>query len=312
MDKKTLLNTREVAHFLDINEKVVYTLIADKGLPATKVTGKWLFPRHLVEQWLENQTINYPNTTHPLPPYHGLLIIIGSNDILLEKTISIFNQLYPGHVAVFGNVGSHGGLEALGRGLCHIASSHLLQEDEEEYNFDFAFQELRGKLPAVVNFCQREQGLLVAKGNPKGIRGIPDLDKPGTRIANRPVGTGTRLLFDRELDKANIKGTQIEGYDRELRSHLDVGLEVLSGRADAAPAIRTVTSLLPLDFIALRWERYDFLVSKERFFEQGVQLFLGLLHEAAFRDLAQKLDGYDLSLCGKMVFPQQSKANTGE
>ena len=312
MDKKTLLNTREVAHFLDINEKVVYTLIADKGLPATKVTGKWLFPRHLVEQWLENQTINYPNTTHPLPPYHGLLIIIGSNDILLEKTISIFNQLYPGHVAVFGNVGSHGGLEALGRGLCHIASSHLLQEDEEEYNFDFAFQELKGELPAVVNFCQREQGLLVAKGNPKGIRGIPDLDQPGTRIANRPVGTGTRLLFDRELDKANIKGAQIEGYDRELRSHLDVGLEVLSGRADAAPAIRTVTSLLPLDFIALRWERYDFLVSKERFFEQGVQLFLGLLHEAAFRDLAQKLDGYDLSLCGKMVFPQQSKANTGE
>lgn len=312
MDKKTLLNTREVAHFLDINEKVVYTLIADKGLPATKVTGKWLFPRHLVEQWLENQTINYPDTTHPLPPYHGLLIIVGSNDILLEKTISIFNQLYPGHVAVFGNVGSHGGLEALGRGLCHIATSHLLQEDEEEYNFDFAFQELKGELPAVVNFCQREQGLLVAKGNPKGIRGIPDLDQPGTRIANRPVGTGTRLLFDRELDKANIKGAQIEGYDRELRSHLDVGLEVLSGRADAAPAIRTVTSFLPLDFIALRWERYDFLVSKERFFEQGVQLFLGLLHEAAFRDLAQKLDGYDLSLCGKMVFPQQSKANKGE
>ncbi len=311
MDKKTLLNTREVAHFLDINEKVVYTLIADKGLPATKVTGKWLFPRHLVEQWLENQTINYPDTTHPLPPYHGLLIIVGSNDILLEKTISIFNQLYPGHVAVFGNVGSHGGLEALGRGLCHIATSHLLQEDEEEYNFDFAFQELKGELPAVVNFCQREQGLLVAKGNPKGIRGIPDLDQPGTRIANRPVGTGTRLLFDRELDKANIKGAQIEGYDRELRSHLDVGLEVLSGRADAAPAIRTVTSFLPLDFIALRWERYDFLVSKERFFEQGVQLFLGLLHEAAFRDLAQELDGYDLSLCGKMVFPQQSKEIQG-
>jgi molybdate-binding protein len=66
-----------------------------------------------------------------------------------------------------------------------------------------------------------------------------------------------------------------------------------------------------LDFIALRWERYDFLVSKEQFFEQGVQLFLGLLHEAAFRDLAQELDGYDLSLCGKMVFPQQSKEILG-
>ena len=76
MEKKALFNTREVAHFLDINEKVVYNLIAEKGLPATKVTGKWLFPRHLVEQWLENQTINYPKAASPIPAYHGLLIII--------------------------------------------------------------------------------------------------------------------------------------------------------------------------------------------------------------------------------------------
>ena len=310
MEKRTLLNTREVAHFLDINEKVVYNLIADKGLPATKVTGKWLFPRHLVEQWLENQTINYPKVASPLPPYHGLLIIIGSNDILLDRTISLFNRLYPEHVAVFGNVGSQGGLKALGRGLCHIASSHLLQEDEKEYNFDFVLKELKGELPAVVNFCQREQGLLVAKGNPKGMQTISDLGQPGIKIANRPLGTGTRLLLDYELRKAGIEGTQIKGYEREFRSHLNVGLEVLSGQADVGPAIRPVATLLGLDFIPLRWERYDLLISKDRFFEQGVQLFLGLLHEPHFRELAQGLEGYDLSLCGKMVFPQQSELNT--
>ena len=312
MDKKTLLNTREVAHFLDINEKVVYNLIAEKGLPATKVTGKWLFPGHLVEQWLENQTINYPKVGSPLPPYHGLLIIIGSNDILLDRTISLFNRLYPEHEAVFGNVGSQGGLKALGRGLCHIASSHLLQEDEEEYNFDFVLEELKGDLPAVVNFCKREQGLLVAKGNPRAMQSISDLGQPGIKIANRPLGTGTRLLLDLELQKAGLKGAQIEGYEREFRSHLDVGLEVLSGRSDAALAIRPVATLLGLDFISLRWERYDFLISKDRFFEQGVQLFLGLLHEPSFRELAQGLEGYDLGLCGKMVFPQQSKRNNEE
>lgn len=312
MDKTTLFNTRQVAHFLDINEKMVYSLISEKGLPATKVTGKWLFPQHLVERWLENQTINYPKDAHPLPPYHGLVIISGSNDVLLDKAISLFNRLYPEHVAVFGNVGSQGGIKALGLGLCHIASSHLLQEDEEEYNFDFAFQELKGQLPAVVNFCQREQGLLVAKGNPKGIHTISDLGLPGIRIANRPLGTGTRLLLDRELEKADIKGSEIEGYGRELRSHMDVGLEVLSGRADAAPAIKPVASLLALDFIPLRRERYDLLVAKERFFEQGVQLFLGLLHEPSFQELAQELTGYDLSLSGKMVYPQQSKGSAQE
>ena len=312
MEKKTLLNTKGVAEFLNINEKMVYALIADKGLPATKVTGKWLFPRQLVEQWLENQTINYPEVAHPLPPYHGLLIICGSNDILLDRTISLFNRLYPEHLAVFGNVGSKGGLKALSRDLCHVASSHLLQEDEDEYNFEFAIQELEGVAPVLVNFCRREQGFLVAKGNPKAISSVSDLGKPGIKIANRPEGTGTRLLLDRELEKAGIQGKQIEGYDQEFRSHLDVGMEVLSGRADAVPAIKPVAGLLGLDFISLRWERYDLLILKERFFEQGVQLFLGILHESQFREIVEKLDGYDMSLCGKIVFPQQSTLNKEE
>jgi excisionase family DNA binding protein len=312
MENKTLLNTREVAQLLDINEKMVYTLIAEKELPATKATGKWLFPVHLVERWVENQTINYPKEEILLPPYHGLLIIVGSNDILLERTISLFNRVYPEHVAVFGNLGSMGGIKALGRDLCHMASSHLLQEDEQEYNFDFATKEFEGEAPVLVNFCRREQGFLVANGNPKAISSVSDLGKPGIKIANRPEGTGTRLLLDRELEKAGIQGKQIEGYEQEFRSHLDVGMEVLSGRADAAPAIKPVAGLLGLDFISLRWERYDLLISKEHFFEQGIQLFLGLLHESQFREIVEKLDGYDMSLCGKIVFPQQSTLNKEE
>ena len=283
---------------------MVYTLVAEKGLPATKVTGKWLFPRYLVEQWLENETINYPKPTVSLPPYQGLLIITGSNDILLDRTISLFNRLHTDHLAVFGNLGSTGGIRALRRNLCHIASSHLLQEDGRDYNFGFAEEELE-QLPAVVNFCKRQQGLLLAKGNPKQIRTIADLDKPGIRIVNRPLGTGTRLLFDSELKKVGIIGERINGYQQELGRHLDVGLEVLSGRADAGPGIEAVAGLLDLDFIPLRWERFDFLILKDSFFEKGVQLFLGLLPEVAFRELTHDLNGYDMSLCSKMIFPQK-------
>lgn len=301
---KKFLSTKEVSQLIGVNEKMVYTLVAEKGLPATKVTGKWLFPRYLVEQWLENKTINYPKTSDPLPPYHGLLIISGSNDILLDRTMSLFNRSYPEHVAVFGNLGSMGGLRALRRNLCHIASSHLLQEDGRDYNFGFAIEELE-QVPAVVNFCQREQGLLLAKGNPKGIQKVADLGQPGVTIVNRSLGTGTRLLLDGELKKAGIKGDQIKGYRRELQRHLDVGIEVLSGRADAGPGIRAVAGLLELDFVPLRWERFDFLILKHRFFEKGVQLFLGLLHEDVFRELSQDLAGYDLSLSSKIVFPQE-------
>ena len=303
---KKLLSTKEVAEFLNVNEKMVYSLVSEKGLPATKITGKWLFPKHLVEQWVETNTINYPDNGVPLPPYEGLLIITGSNDPLLDRAISLFNTHQTDQIAVFANLGSMGGLTALRRQLCHIASSHLLQEDESEYNFDFAFKEL-DQMPAIVNFCRREQGILVQKGNPKKISAAADLARKGVKIVNRSLSTGTRLLLDRELKKAGISGEKIEGYSYEVSRHLDVGLEILSGRADAGPGIRAVAGLLDIDFIPLRWERFDLMISKERFFDEGIQRFLGLLHEKEFREIATLLEGYDVNLGGKMVFPTNSQ-----
>jgi len=302
---RDLLSTKEVAKFLDINEKMVYSLISEKGLPATKITGKWLFPRDLVSQWIEANTLNYPEPANHLPPYHGLLIIAGSNDLLLDRALSLFNQAHPEHVAVFGNLGSMGGLRALKQNRCHMAASHLLQENGNEYNFDFAAQTLE-RTPAVVNFCKREQGLLIEAGNPKRINGIPDMGRPGIRMVNRPLGTGTRLLFDRELRKAGIAGDRIKGYGQEISRHMDVGLEILGGRADVAPGIKPVASILGLDFIPLRWERFDLIVSKDRFFDQGVQVFLNFLHEPPFLSMAAALDGYDVGMTGKMIYPMET------
>ena len=304
-----LLSTKEAAQFLGVNEKRVYTLVAEKGLPATKITGKWLFPRHLIEQWVEMHTINYPESVGDLPHYQGLLVIAGSNDPLLDGTISLFNTRYPDHVAVFGNLGSMGGLRALRRNICHMASSHLLQENESEYNFDFANEALE-RMPAIVNFCRREQGLLLQKGNPKKISGIEDLDKKGIKMVNRPVGTGTRLLVDHELKKVGINGGQIEGYHHEVSRHLDVGLEIISGRADVGPAIRAVAGLLDLEFRPLRWERYDLMISKERFFDEGVQVFLSLLVDDGFRKLAASYVGYDVKFSGKIVYPGDKRMET--
>ena len=297
-----LLSTKEVAQLLNVNEKMVYTLVAEKGLPASKVTGKWLFPRHLVEQWVETQTINYPDTGKLMPLQQGILVLAGSNDPLLDRAISLFNSQFQAPLAVFGNLGSMGGLRALRQNLCHIASSHLLQEDEEEYNFEYAFQEL-DSMPAVVNFSRREQGILVAAGNPKKISGVADLAKPGMRMVNRPLGTGTRLLLDREFKKAGIQGEKIDGYDIELHRHLDVGLEIVAGRVDAGPGIGAVAGLLDIGFIPIRWERFDLMILKDHFFDEGIQRFLGLLHEKAFKQLGEKFSGYDLSFSGKMIYP---------
>jgi excisionase family DNA binding protein len=299
-----LFSTKEVAKFLHVNEKMVYTLIAEKNLPATKITGKWMFPQHLVEQWLDLNTINYPQSAPKNSDYQSLLIITGSNDLLLNGTVSLFNNLYPDQVAVFGNLGSMGGLRALRQNQCHIAASHLLQENEQEYNFKFAETELTN-IPAVVNFCQREQGLLLARGNPLKIKAVDDLGKKEMRIVNRSMGTGTRLLLDFELKKADIDPQHLSGYQDEKSGHLEAGLEVLAGRADAAPGIRIVAYLLGLDFLPLRWERFDLLIPKERFFEKGIQLFLGLLHEDRFKNLYPPDCGYNLETAGKVMFPAE-------
>jgi len=111
-------------------------------------------------------------------------------------------------------------------------------------------------------------------------------------------------LFDRELNKAGIKGEKIEGYQRELHRHMDVGLEILAGHADAGPGIKPIASLLGLNFIPIRWERYDLLVRKKKFFEKGMQMFFNLLHEKSFSDMAENLTGYDVNSSGKVVFPQ--------
>lgn len=299
---KALLSTKEVAQYLGVNEKMVYTLIAEKGLPASKVTGKWIFPLYLVEQWVEAHTQNLPSVMAGDAIPGGLLVMAGSNDPLLEQTISLHNGRSSQGLAVFGNLGSMGGIRALKQRLCQVATSHLIQDDGEGYNFDFIGTELL-PTPVVVNFCRRRQGLVVAKDNPKQIHGTTDLGRPGVRVVNRKLGTGTRLLFDQELKSAGCHARRLAGYDREVARHMDVGLSILAGTADAGPCIQPVAEKLGLHFIPWRWERYDLLILKERFFDPAVQGFLGLLHEKAFHDLADGLNGYDLSISGKMIFP---------
>ncbi len=296
-----LLSTKEVAQLLNVNEKMVYTLISEQGLPATRITGKWLFPAHLVEQWVESKTINYPKHPHPQGARAGVLLIAGSDDLLFDRVLSLFMQRHPDHLALFANLGSLGGLRALRQGRCQMATSHLAQDDGE-YNFAVAAREL-DEVPAVVNFCRREFGLLLPAGNPRNVRSVSDIASAALRVVNRPPGTSTRLRFDAELHLTGIEPEAVPGYEREVPRHLDVGLEILAGRADAGLAIRGVAGLLGLDFLPLGSERFDLIVPKETFFTPAVQLFLEALHQGDIRSLASTFTGYDMSFTGRIVHP---------
>ena len=302
---KQYLNTKEVAQLLQVNEKVVYNLVSEKGLPATKVTGKWLFPRNLVEEWIDLYIVNLPVSGN-LSLDSERLFLAGSDDLLIQRALSIYNSQTSDAIAYFANIGSMGGLKALRQSVCHIAACHLLQDDNQEYNFQFADSEL-DRSPVFVNFSRRQQGILLAPGNPKQITSIADLATKGVTIVNRPLSTGTRLLLDYEISRSDISSADIAGYELEVSRHLDAGLAVLNNEADAAPAISPVAELLGLDFLPLRWERFDLLINRERFFEPAIQRFINVLHDPFFRAEAEKFSGYDMSLSGKMIYPDNAQ-----
>ena len=302
---KQYLNTKEVAQLLQVNEKVVYNLVSEKGLPATKVTGKWLFPRHLVEEWIDLYIVNLPVSGN-LSLDSERLFLAGSDDLLIQRALSIYNSQTSNSIAYFANIGSMGGLKALRQSVCHIAACHLLQDDNQEYNFQFADNEL-DRSPVFVNFSKRQQGVLLAPGNPKQITAIADLAKKGITIVNRPLNTGTRLLLDYEISRSDISSSDISGYEHEVSRHIDAGFAVLNNEVDAAPAISPVAELLGLDFLPLRWERFDLLINRERFFEPAIQRFINVLHDPLFRAEAEKFNGYDMSLSGKMIYPDNAE-----
>lgn len=295
------LTTKQVAELLHVNEKMVYILVHEKGLPATKVTGKWLFPRKLVEEWLESHISGF-GAVKKEPGQSEVLLVAGSDDPLFQQSLSLFHAYSTDTTVFLANIGSMGGLSSMKKGLCHVGICHLLQDDNEEYNFDYAVEALES-VPVVVNFSMREQGILINKGNPKGIQGVSDLSRSDIRMVNRPLGTGTRLLIDHELSLVGIQNKDVAGYDMEVARHLDAGLEVQQERCDAAPGIRAAAGILGLDFIPMRWERFDLLITKDRFFDKNIQEFISFLHDESFMNLSASFEGYDLSLCGKMIYP---------
>ncbi|MEJ2429481.1 MAG: substrate-binding domain-containing protein [Deltaproteobacteria bacterium] len=254
-----------------------------------------------MDRWLEHHTENYPPAEKTPDTYKNLLVITGSNDLLLDQLLEVFARRNPLPLPLFSNLGSMGGIRALKENLCHICSCHLLESNGNEYNFAYVEEEF-GNDVVLVNFCQRLQAVVVPRGNPKGVKELADLASGRLRIANRKKGTGTRLLLDQELERQGVSGERIPGYEVEFARHLDVALEVLAGRADAGLAIAAVAEMLGLDQVEVRWERYDFIVRKEIFFSRPVQMLLALLRDEEFLSLSDKFSGYDLSLSGQVVF----------
>jgi len=230
------------------------------------------------------------------------IVCIGSHDNALDVLANFLKKRHPHLSLSSAHVGSMGGLLALKRGEAHVAGTHLLDEESGEYNVSYIKKLLPEKHIMLVNLVYREQGLLVLKGNPKGIRGFDDLGRKDVVFVNRQAGAGTRLLTDMHLKRLGIDPADVKGYDREEYTHMAVAAAVLSGAADTGLAVLSAAQALGLDFIPVARERYDLAVPAEFSDAPLMQALLGIIRDdKSFRDQIVNMGGYDVSEMGKVM-----------
>ncbi len=236
----------------------------------------------------------------------GTIVCIGSHDNALDILANQLKKRYPAFSLSSAHVGSMGGLMAIKRGEAHIAGTHLLDESSGQYNIPFIEKLLKDVDLQLINLVYRQQGLIVKKGNPKGIRSIEDLTRKDVIFINRQAGSGTRLLTDKCLRDKGIRPEDIHGYDREEYTHMGVASAVASGVADAGMGILTAAVALGLDFIPVAKERYDLVVPVKYLEMPQIEALISIITEdREFKSMVQNLGGYDTSDMGKVVFEQR-------
>ena len=231
----------------------------------------------------------------------GPLRVAGSDDAVLDLLVAALGAAHPELGFGTERVGSLAGLWALREGRAQLAGVHLLDVDSGEYNVPFVKHLLPEESIILLTLARREQGLLLAAGNPHRVRGVRDLTRRGVRLVNRQRGAGTRLLLHHALRAARVAPTSVPGWEREVATHAAVAAAITAGHADAGPGTRAAAAQAGLDFLPIGEERYDLAIPRAVFDAPHLRPLLDALHERAFRRAAAALPGYDVSRMGAVA-----------
>jgi putative molybdopterin biosynthesis protein len=200
------------------------------------------------------------------------------------------------------SIGSLAGLISLQNGACHIAASHLLDLETGEYNCPFIKKHFPELKVTVLNLAYREQGLIVKRKNPLGIKTLKDLASRKANFVNRQDGSGTRVLFDHKLKEEGIDPSEITGYSRITHTHMEVALEIFSGSADVGMGILASAKLLDLDFIPLATERFDLIIPNDTLPAEPVKVLREVLGSIEFKSNVTRMGGYSTRDTGKIMY----------
>lgn len=287
-----MMDTDEVAAYLRLKRRKIYDLVRAKQIPCTRVTGKWLFPKTLIDRWLAENTEFAANGPVERPPAAS---IAGSHDPLLDWAI---RESECGLALMA--AGSLNGLKRLAAGEPVIAAVHLLEEDGG-YNIVSIRKLAPGSDLVAVQWAWREQGLVVAPGNPLAIKSLKDLAKRKIRLIRRQEEAGSHVLLGQLLAGAGLAMKDLDVLSTVARTENDLGLAIVEGKADVGLAIRAVATQFRLGFVPLQRERFDLVMHRRDYFEPPMQALLAFTRAPGFSARAAELGGYDVSEVGRVV-----------
>lgn len=291
----------EIAAMLKISKHTVYEMIKRGDLAAFKVGNKMRIEESEFERYKTSMSAT-PVKTHELKAadQHSLQLA-GSHDFLVEQLVKYIASEGTGLSINPSYIGSLEGLMMLYRGSADLAAVHLLDPASRQYNLPFIRQLFVHEPITVMRLASREQGLIVAKGNPKNISGVKDLARSDVTIINRQKGAGTRFLLDSFLANENLQPEAVKGYESEEWTHLGAAAHISRGSADAAFGIKCAASQLGLDFIPLTKEQFDLVFRWTPRNSDALKHLIDLIQLTNFKDSILDLDGYDAEEFGQII-----------
>ena len=295
-----LMNTKEVSEYLSIHEKQVYALIKAKKIPCTRVTGKWVFPKEAIDDWIKSTTEN-PIETHSLLTKEFILAS-GSNDPVLEILLSYMKATHRDLHLFSSSTGSSEGLRLLKENMTDIAWCHLFDFETGTYNVPVIESMFKDKEITVVHLFFRNLGFIYSPELTSGIHKFSNIKDKSLTFVNRQEGSGTRIMIDHNLEKENLDPHDIDGYKNEVYTHFEVGLSIKGNNADVGIATVAVANLFGLPFTPLIEESFDMVMHQSTFFKKEVQAFIDTLQSDNFREKVAPLGNYDFTNSGKILF----------
>jgi putative molybdopterin biosynthesis protein len=295
----------EVAQIFQISKHTVYELIKRGELQAFKIGNKMRIEHAELERFKENTKApakkSQEEPTRVMTKQLLSIRLSGSHDFLVEHFAkqagtALNLQIQPSYI------GSLEGLMMLYRGQCDMAAIHLLDPTSQEYNLPFIHQLFVYESIAVLRLAARQQGFIVAKGNPRSILDFSDLVRNDVQFVNRQKGAGTRFLLDSKLSSYGINPSKINGYSNEEWNHLSAASYISRGMADVTFGIQSAASHLGLDFVPVAQENFDLVF---RFTEENKESLTQLIHylqSPEFKNSLTNLEGYAVEDLGKIIY----------